>query len=67
MSGLRNITSKVALNAYAPDVPVENLAFFSHGAALRALHEYFGYLPDGDLSSAMDDGHVAEYILTLGK
>lgn len=55
------------MNVHALDVSSANLASLSHEAALRELHEYLGYLRDGDASNAMDVGHVAGSIVTLAR
>lgn len=65
VSGLVNIRSEISLDVHALHVFYENLAFFSRGAPLRELHEYFKYSPDGEPTNAMDAGHVAESMVTL--
>lgn len=54
-----NIRSEYALNVHVLDIPRDNLALFSREAALRAVHECLGYLPDSDAGNAVDAGHVA--------
>lgn len=45
------------------DVPSDNLALFSHEAALIVLHEYLGFLGEVNLSNTIDAGHGAESVV----
>lgn len=65
LSCLASIKSEAALNVHAHDVPSDNLTLFSYQAGLRMLHEYSGWLADGETRNAMDAVHVAGSIVTL--